>query len=102
MSWKILPSGINPENAQALGKERSALEQIVGTIDKLDQGLEDVAGLVELAIEAEDEDTFHEAQAELGRPRIYSWPSSEFRRMFSGKSDPARLLSGYSIWFWWY
>lgn len=78
----------NPENAQALGKERSALEQIVGTIDKLDQGLEDVAGLVELAVEAEDEDTFNEAQAELADLEL-QLAKLEFRRMFSGKSDPA-------------
>ena len=54
-----------PDKAQALGKERSALEQVVGTIDKLDQGLEDVQGLLELAVEAEDEATFEEAKAEL-------------------------------------
>ncbi|HAT42557.1 MAG TPA: peptide chain release factor 2 [Rheinheimera sp.] len=76
----------NPERAQALGKERSALEQIVGTIDKLDQGLEDVAGLVELAVEAEDEDTFVEAQQELADLEA-QLAKLEFRRMFSGKND---------------
>ncbi|MCT6698963.1 peptide chain release factor 2 [Rheinheimera sp. 4Y26] len=76
----------NPEKAQALGKERSALEQIVGTIDKLDRGLEDVAGLVELAVEAEDEDTFVEAQAELA-DLAAQLAKLEFRRMFSGKHD---------------
>lgn len=78
----------NPEKAQALGKERSALEQIVNTIDKLDQGLEDVAGLVELAVEAEDEDTFVEAQTELADLEA-QLAKLEFRRMFSGQSDPA-------------
>ena len=78
----------NPEKAQALGKERSALEQIVNTIDKLDQGLEDVAGLVELAVEAEDEDTFVEAQTELADLET-QLAKLEFRRMFSGQSDPA-------------
>lgn len=78
----------NPEKAQALGKERSALEQIVNTIDKLDQGLEDVAGLVELAVEAEDEDTFVEAQTELAELEA-QLAKLEFRRMFSGQSDPA-------------
>ncbi|WP_430457372.1 peptide chain release factor 2 [Rheinheimera sp.] len=77
----------NPEKAQALGKERSALEQIVSTIDKLDQGLEDVAGLVELAVEAEDEDTFVEAQTELADLEA-QLAKLEFRRMFSGKHDP--------------
>ncbi|WP_164852172.1 MULTISPECIES: peptide chain release factor 2 [Rheinheimera] len=78
----------NPEKAQALGKERSALEQIVNTIDKLDQGLEDVAGLVELAVEAEDEDTFVEAQTELADLEA-QLAKLEFRRMFSGQSDPS-------------
>ena len=39
----------DPENAQALGKERAALELVVKTIDDMDSGLEDVEGLVELA-----------------------------------------------------
>ena len=52
-----------PERAQALGKERSALEAVVNTIDELDQGLEDVEGLLELAVEADDEETFNEAVA---------------------------------------
>lgn len=78
----------NPEKAQALGKERSTLEQIVNTIDKLDQGLEDVAGLVELAVEAEDEDTFVEAQTELADLEA-QLAKLEFRRMFSGQSDPS-------------
>ncbi len=37
-----------PERAQALGKERSALEAVVETIDQLDQGVEDVEGLTRL------------------------------------------------------
>ncbi|MFC4655748.1 MULTISPECIES: peptide chain release factor 2 [Rheinheimera] len=78
----------HPEKAQALGKERSALEQIVGTIEKLEQGLEDVAGLVELAVEAEDEDTFIEAQQELADLQS-QLELLEFRRMFSGQHDPS-------------
>ena len=52
----------DPQKAQALGKERASLEQVVETLDKLQQGLDDVEGLVDLAVEAEDEDTFNEAQ----------------------------------------
>ncbi len=44
-----------PEKAQALGKERAMLEQIVNTIKALEQGIEDVEGLIELAVEAEDQ-----------------------------------------------
>jgi peptide chain release factor 2 len=75
-----------PDRAQALGKEKVALEQIVETIHKLEQGAEDVEGLVELAVEAEDEDTFNEAEAEL-QGLIEQLETLEFRRMFSGPND---------------
>lgn len=75
-----------PERAQALGKERSSLEVVVETLQKLDQGLEDVEGLLELAVEAEDEDTFHEAEAELAE-LSKKLEELEFRRMFSGQQD---------------
>ncbi|TAA81481.1 Peptide chain release factor 2 [Pasteurella multocida] len=77
-----------PEKAQALGKERVALEGVVNTIHTLDQGLEDVEGLLELAIEAEDETTFHEAVAELEELE-QQLAKLEFRRMFSGQHDAA-------------
>ncbi|MBD2779988.1 peptide chain release factor 2 [Xenorhabdus szentirmaii] len=77
-----------PERAQALGKERSSLESIVETIDQLDQGLEDVNGLLELAIEADDEETFNEAVAELEQLEE-KLAQLEFRRMFSGEYDSA-------------
>ncbi|MDX7986534.1 peptide chain release factor 2 [Xenorhabdus sp. 12] len=77
-----------PDRAQALGKERSSLESIVETIDQLDQGLEDVNGLLELAIEADDEETFHEAVVELNQLEE-KLAQLEFRRMFSGEYDNA-------------
>ncbi|CBA19608.1 Peptide chain release factor 1 (RF-1) [Erwinia amylovora Ea644] len=77
-----------PDRAQALGKERSALEAVVETLDQMTQGLEDVSGLLELAVEAEDEDTFNEAVAELdGLDKKLG--ELEFRRMFSGEYDSA-------------
>jgi peptide chain release factor 2 len=77
-----------PERAQALGKERSALEAVVKTIDDLDAGLEDIEGLVELAVEEDDEDTFNEASAELDELER-RLEDLEFRRMFSGPNDSA-------------
>ncbi|EDQ02697.1 peptide chain release factor 2 [Shewanella benthica KT99] len=78
----------DPDNAQALGKERAALELIVKTIDDMDTGLEDVEGLVELAIEEADEETFNDASAELdGLDKRLA--DLEFRRMFSGPHDIA-------------
>lgn len=78
----------DPPKAQALGKERSALEQVVQTLDKLQQGLDDVEGLVDLAVEAEDEDTFNEAQEELSG-LVKQLEALEFRRMFSKDNDSA-------------
>jgi peptide chain release factor 2 len=75
-----------PEYAQELGKEKVALEQIVNTIKALEQGVEDVEGLLELAIEAQDEDTFNEAQSELDS-LVSQLEKLEFRRMFSGPND---------------
>lgn len=77
-----------PERAQALGKERSTLEEIVTTIDQLEQGLEDVSGLLELAVEADDEETFNETIAEL-EVLDGKLGQLEFRRMFSGEYDRA-------------
>lgn len=76
----------DPQNAQALGKEKSNLELIVETIDKLDDGCDDVEGLVELAVEAEDQDTLDEAISE-SEDLEAQLAKLEFRRMFSGKHD---------------
>ncbi|MCL1127427.1 peptide chain release factor 2 [Shewanella surugensis] len=78
----------DPNNAQALGKERSALEAVVKTIDDMDSGLVDVEELVELAVEEGDEETFNEASGELDEleKRL---EELEFRRMFSGPHDVA-------------
>ena len=75
-----------PERAQALGKEKVALELVVETIILLEQGTEDVEGLVELAVEAEDQDTFDEAESELAE-LIKKLEVLEFRRMFCGPND---------------
>lgn len=58
------------------------------TIDQLEQGGEDVAGLLELAVEADDEETFNEAVAELDQLSA-KLEQLEFRRMFSGEYDSA-------------
>ena len=59
---------------------------MVNTITKLEQGTQDVEGLVELAVEAQDEETFNEAQEELNA-LIEDLEKLEFRRMFSGPND---------------
>jgi peptide chain release factor 2 len=48
--------------------------------------MDDVSGLVELAVEAEDEETFDEAKAEAAE-LVTKLEGLEFRRMFSGEMD---------------
>lgn len=62
------------------------MELVVETIEQLEQGSEDVAGLVELAVEAEDQETFDEAESELAE-LVTKLETLEFRRMFSGPND---------------
>lgn len=78
----------NPEKAQALGKERETLENVISTIDKLESGLNDLDGLLELAIEANDEDVFQDIMPELQR-FDEKLSELEFHRMFSGPQDSA-------------
>ncbi|TOG18088.1 peptide chain release factor 2 [Vibrio parahaemolyticus] len=75
-----------PERAQALGKERASLEAVVETIDQLEQGVEDVDGLLELAVEEQDQETFDEIEPELAELEE-KLTQLEFRRMFSGDHD---------------
>ena len=76
----------NPEYAQKLGKERSGLEIVVATIDQLDSGLVDVADIIELAAEEQDEALLAEALRDL-ESLGQKLESLEFRRMFSGEMD---------------
>lgn len=75
-----------PEYAQKLGKERSTLEGVVLTIDKLDSGLVDIADIVELAAEEQDESLLEEAVCDLNA-LDNQLAGLEFRRMFSGEMD---------------
>lgn len=76
-----------PERAQALGKERVALESIVNTIDSLDQGIADNRELLELAAMENDEATVEAVRSELAELDA-KLSQLEFRRMFSGEMDP--------------
>ncbi len=77
----------NPENAQALGRERSSLELVVNTIENLESGLADASDLLDLAVEEQDEDTVNELVGELDALNK-QLERLEFRRMFSGEMDP--------------
>ncbi len=76
----------NPDTAQKLGQERSQLETIVRTIEKLDQGSADLGDLLDLAVEENDEDTLAEVAGDLDG-LIAELERLEFQRMFSGEMD---------------
>lgn len=75
-----------PEYAQRLGKKRSTLELIVLTIQQIEGQLSDVNGLLDLALEANDQATFHEVLDEL-KIVENKLTQLEFQRMFSGEND---------------
>ncbi|WP_157133307.1 peptide chain release factor 2 [Marinobacter sp. ELB17] len=77
----------DPERAQSLGKERSDLELIVSTIDRLTSGLTDAEGLLEMAVEEDDEATVADIGNDLAEMDA-NLEKLEFRRMFSGEMDP--------------
>ncbi len=77
----------NPERAQALGRERASLEQVVSTIEGLDSGAADAAELLELAVEEEDAETLASVEDEVAG-LVGQLELLEFRRMFSGEMDP--------------
>lgn len=76
----------NPEQAQALGKERVSLETVVDTLDGMDSGLKDAEELLALAVEEQDADTLSEVSGDVDgfEEKVVGL---EFRRMFSGKMD---------------
>ncbi len=75
-----------PEKAQALGKERSALEAVVKTIDDMDAGLLDAKDLLDMAVEEQDEETVASVEADVAQMTA-QLEKLEFRRMFSGEMD---------------
>lgn len=76
----------DPKRAQDIGRERSALEGVVLTIDQLTQGLTDAKDLLDLAVEEDDEGTLDDVTGELDHlDKLLS--DLEFRRMFAGEMD---------------
>jgi peptide chain release factor 2 len=78
----------DPARAQALGKERSALENVVKTLTNLIDGVRDAGDLLEMAVAENDEETVSDVVADLDGLDS-QLAKLEFRRMFSGDMDPA-------------
>lgn len=78
----------NPEQAQALGRERVQLESVVHLLQQLGQSISDLTELFELARVEEDESTLHDITHEVQQIE-QQVGKLEFHRMFSGKMDRA-------------
>ncbi|MDE1959571.1 MAG: peptide chain release factor 2 [Xanthomonadaceae bacterium] len=81
----------DPARAQELGRERARLEQIVGEIGGLTQGLADAGELLELAASDQDEASVRAVADDVAlmQQRL---EALEFRRMFAGKLDSANAF----------
>ncbi|MFF5864865.1 peptide chain release factor 2 [Pseudomonas sp. NPDC012596] len=75
-----------PEYAQALGRERAMLAQVVETLDKMAGGLADCKDLLDMAVEENDENAVSDVVTEL-EGLEENLAQLEFRRMFSGEMD---------------
>lgn len=77
----------DPANAQALGREKKSLENVVHTLNALDIGLKDATDLFELASLDDDDATMLAIETDLNE-LARSLEDLEFRRMFSNPADP--------------
>ena len=78
----------DPAEAQKLGEERARLEKTVGTLDELENGIQDNLELVDLVGEEKDTTALVEIKRDLTGLHE-SLERLEFRRMFSGEVDQA-------------
>lgn len=76
----------DPEKAQSLGRERASLENIVTSIDEIEEGLRDASELLVLAESEDDEDTVESVAADV-ESLEKKVGELEFRRMFAGDMD---------------
>lgn len=81
----------NPEQAQALGKERNQLEGVVNRLIRLKQGIDDANELLELAVEENDEDSIESVANDLNEFET-ELSGLEFRRMFAGEMDSSNAF----------
>ncbi|MBD8526700.1 peptide chain release factor 2 [Pseudomarimonas arenosa] len=77
-----------PDKAQALGRERGALEKVVVGIRSLSDGLKEAGELLELAAEEKDEGTVEAVLSDVEKFQR-GVEQLEFQRMFSGQMDAA-------------
>jgi peptide chain release factor 2 len=76
----------NPERAQELGRERTKLDGVVATLDKLGEGLSEARELLDLAEAEQDASTASAVEHDLERIDR-DVKKLEFKRMFPGEMD---------------
>jgi peptide chain release factor 2 len=77
----------NAERAQALGKERVQLQNVINTIDGLEKGLQETKDLLDFAVAEQSAEFVEEAQRDLAKLE-QQLAKLEFQRMFPGEMDP--------------
>lgn len=82
------PAIWNDQNrAQAIAKEKGALENSIGVLDALSEQLGDAQAMLDLAVEADDESLLNDVMAELDAAEE-KLAKLEFQRMFNNPMDP--------------
>ena len=77
----------DPDKAQAFGKERAVLQQVIEQCDRLQQGLVDAEAFLAMAVEEQDASILAEVEHEL-KTLESQLAALEFQRMFSQEMDP--------------
>ncbi|MDP6434414.1 MAG: peptide chain release factor 2 [Arenicellales bacterium] len=80
-----------PDEAQALGKERASLEKSVEILIRLETGVAEARDLLELAREESDQETLNDVTSDVDR-MLNDLGGLEFRRMFSGEMDASNAF----------
>jgi len=76
----------DPERAQALGRERSRLHEVLSTLNRLNTGLSDAGEMLQLAAEERDDEVLEAVATDL-KSMESDVERLEFERMFSGEMD---------------
>lgn len=81
----------DPENARKVGREKSGIESELVLYDRIESGLDDVEVLLELADEADDEETRREAAARFAEIDS-DLGDAELRQLLGGEYDASDAI----------